>query len=770
MPVFDDLLRGLQLQLDTLWYNLLFSLAGIHWSVLRAFLMMGYTVELLNGWLITNAFAPLIAQTTASLQTVVSLAFVVALIVLGLTYMLAAFARIRVVEAKSAIAWYLAAAIFFTLGPSLYQGMNDFRREVSGAFYAGTLSSLQAQTGSAFSSLGSVASTDLPMSPLCDNFGTFLPGAWLPTLDGIDVALAYLRADGIDIMGYFPPQRDIHCQIHPADPITGTWAAGSVPWDWRTPGSFFANDRDPLFFPAMTPEARAASLNLASAAHGRLLTGWPLVLFGVVEQLVALLLSLAQGLTFLSFGVAVMFAFFKKTEVIARSIIDLWIELIVQTIVIALIQSLVVSFFLIGTAAGNVIVVLGMGLICLVFMVIVLFSGVKAVWNSFNRLFGAFGQATGGAVISPASAAVLGAGLTTAGVAAAAGAVGAGVSIGSNALAGMTALHQGATPAQAAGLTFGGVQPLSGAARTLAYLPGVRGTALGETAEQFSEGAATRRVAADVPGVGRVTGPLVGTLLLTNRDPEKAEYDEQGRVVARPMLIPAVGASLGQWSTPNGKPGRWGGDEAEYTLDENGEVIPNPSARRRMGQFTSLPFDAGAQARSEHASAMHGEELEQHLSERLGVLTGELRVTGAADVASVLGDVIRLFQTERGGQPGSIDHLTTAALMARAMGVTPVGDTPAIQRDLARFGMFTQEAAQLGLSPELTERAARAVRQSPERTLPEDLRSALIEGVRATRQVSPEEAGRLIGRLEVTARLLPERITARGQMRTGDAE
>jgi len=76
----------------------------------------------------------------------------------------------------------------------------------------------------------------------------------------------------------------------------------------------------------------------------------------------------------------------------------LWIELIIQTVVIALIQPLVVTFFLAGTASGKGIIVLGVGLICLIFMVIVLFSGVKAVWKSFNRLFNAFGQATGARV------------------------------------------------------------------------------------------------------------------------------------------------------------------------------------------------------------------------------------------------------------------------------------------------------------------------------------------------------------------------------------
>ncbi|MBK8030488.1 MAG: hypothetical protein IPK17_13480 [Chloroflexi bacterium] len=50
-------------------------------------------------------------------------------------------------------------------------------------------------------------------------------------------------------------------------------------------------------------------------------------------------------------------------------------------------------------------------------MVIVLFSGLKAVWNSFNRLFNAFGQLTGGAVISPGAATIM----TAAGAVGAAG-------------------------------------------------------------------------------------------------------------------------------------------------------------------------------------------------------------------------------------------------------------------------------------------------------------------------------------------------------------
>ena len=814
MPIVDDVLNGLQIQIDTLWYNLLFSLAGMGWSLERAFLMMGYTIELMNQWLVDNAFTPLIAQTNASLQVAVSVSFVVALLVLGITYLLAAFARMRIVEPKSAIAWYLAGALFFSLGPSLYQGMNDFRRTLSSAFYASSLSGLSAATGSAFNSLDSVSSSDMGILNLCDNFGSYMP-VWNYTIDGLDVALAYLRADGIDLMGYPSTPRDPSCQPHPPDPATGLWTAGSVPWEWRRPGSFFDNTRDPVFFSAMTELERSDSIALASSAEGRLLTAWPLILFGVTEQLVYLLLTIAQGLTFISFGVAILFAFFKKTEVIARSIIDLWIELIIQTVVIALIQSLVVTFFLAGTASGNGIVVLGVGLICLIFMVIVLFSGVKAVWNSFNRLFTAFGQATGGAVVSPGTATLMTAGAAVGAVGLAAGVSAAGmsvaggaVSVGSNALAGMTALQSGATPAQAAGLTFGGVQPLADAARTFTRLPSLRGTALGDAAEQFTEGAVTRRVARDIPLYGRTLGPMLGATLLTDYDPEKAEYDDKGRLVGRPMLVPAVGAKLEALTYPRGKqPGKRtaADEELDWIEDDDGELIPGftPVKRKRMGMFTPVaptPTEASAdeeiaRERETYADDMRGEEMEQHISDvarstadtsesksesdriegaasRLersaealeraaGTIAGSLRVSGSADVSSVMGDVMRLL----GGRGANgVDHLTVAGLMAQAVGVTPLNDGKSpVRDDLARFGLFADNAARLGLTPEQTERVGREVKETPDRRMTADTRSELVDGAIAAGR-SREEAEREVNRLEIAARLLPNEITAYGSI------
>lgn len=783
MPFIDDILQGMQIQIDAFYYNLLFSLASIHWGILRAFIMMGYAIELFNRWLADQAFIPLIQQTNASLSVVVNLALIVALFVLGITYLLSVFIRLRVVEARSALLWYMAGTLFFSIGPTLFQGMNDFRQGISQAFYLSALNGLQTNAGGAFNSLSSVETDELGLLPLCDNLGTYLPGVSKPqSIDGLDVALSYLRADGIDIMGYHPPFRDLACRAHPPDPATGRYTARTLPneWDWK--GSFFDNTQSGQLYELLTDEERQHSLDMASAAQGRLLTAWPLVLFGLCEQLVYLLLTIAQGLTFISFSCAILFAFFKRTEVIARSILDLWVELIIQTIVIALIQSLVVAFFLVGTASGNGLVVLGIGLICLVFMVIVLASGIKAVWNSFNRLFKAFGQASGGVFMTPgeASAMVVGAG---------AAAVGGAAVIGSNALSGMNALIQGATPAQAAGLALGGVQQLTSAARSLAYLPAVRNTPLGEAAEQFTEGASTRRVA----------GSFLGTALLTDRDPETATYDRQGRVLERPMLIPAVGDTLSSWTVPLGSQSSRGERlEPEWLEDEDGLFIP--VAASRSGTF--MPIAAAGLAdnrsddpqRSVYAAEMNAEELEQQFADSLSsqgsaaantpldqaatrleqaasalhLLTGQLKVSGSDPVAGILGDVIRQTRDERSSGSQSLitgmDHLAVADAMARVMGLTPLQGQAPITENLSRFGLFTDQALKLGVSGDQAETVIREVKESPTGTLGDDTRQALVGQVKQTRGLSWEDARGEVDTLENRARLLPEQIVAVGQM------
>jgi hypothetical protein len=51
---------------------------------------------------------------------------------------------------------------------------------------------------------------------------------------------------------------------------------------------------------------RDAAVALAGASQQRALTAWPLLLFALAEQVVHLLITIAMGITFVSFGVAIL--------------------------------------------------------------------------------------------------------------------------------------------------------------------------------------------------------------------------------------------------------------------------------------------------------------------------------------------------------------------------------------------------------------------------------------------------------------------------------
>jgi len=191
---------------------------------------------------------------------------------------------------------------------------------------------------------------------------------------------------------------------------------------------------------------------------------------------------IAQGLTFISFAVAILFAFFKRTEPIAHAVIDQWFSLLVQTIAVAVLQGMVVALYLSAAQTTSPLLVMAVSIVCLVFMVMLLLSGMKAVWGAFNRLFVALGQSTSGAMMTPAQGAVVAGGGVM------------GLTSGSAALAaGTLALATGHTVGQSAGITFGGSRVLDSAAFALSHLPGLRNTNIGNFANGYIEGSAVQR-------------------------------------------------------------------------------------------------------------------------------------------------------------------------------------------------------------------------------------------------------------------------------------
>ena len=314
--------------------------------------------------------------------------------------------------------------------------------------------------------------------------------------------------------------------------------------------------------------------------------------------------------------------------------------------------------------------------------------------------------------------------------------------------------------------------------------------------------------------VGRATGPLVGAMLLTNRDPDAAQYDDEGHMLSRPMLVPAVAEGLTRWTTPLGKRRAVSkADESEVVEDENGELTPgfSPIGSRRMGTFTPISRTAAeppqdeelARERSDYASDLREEGMEQRITTTLQAeedeqtgkndpervedaaarlersaemleraadamrMFGELRVSGTDNVASVMGDVVRGLATEHsesGAAPTTgVDNFAAAGMMAQVMGMTPPADGSApIRENLARFGLFLNQAMSMGLSPERTEQVAREVKSTPDRSLSPETRENLMSFATTKRGLPQADADREVTRLESSARRLPDEIVAYG--------
>ncbi|MHB8751699.1 MAG: hypothetical protein ACYDBJ_21225, partial [Aggregatilineales bacterium] len=439
--------------LYTLEYSLAHTVAAFMWGISKMLTTVGVGIGVLNEWLAQNFFQPMIQMTSATMQPIVGVFLFAALGILGISYFLAAFIRLNVVSLRSVVLWWFAGALFFSVGPAFYLSMRNLHQGLSSLFYASSLNAVSGKNPFQNLATGDPAAANpiYQMPPLCSNFTGYLSGS-AGNINGMDVSLAFQDADGFDV-------------VSGGDKCLGGGVALDLPRHWFGANGFFDAANAPDSWPGMVtcPPAPAvcdydglvqaevaqmqASVNQTFAGIAREWQSIPLVWFAIVEQLVALCLIVAQGLTFISFACAILFAFFRRTEPVAWAVVDQWLSLLIQSVVIALIQGMTIALYLAAASSGSPLVSMAVSVVALVMMVILLVSGLKAVWSAFNRLFQAFGQASGGVFLSPGQAgtAVIGA-AASGGLSLASGAL----SLSGSLVGGMQALNNGSTWAQAA--------------------------------------------------------------------------------------------------------------------------------------------------------------------------------------------------------------------------------------------------------------------------------------------------------------------------------
>ncbi len=479
-------------------YQLLLGLAEMLWDLARSGLLAGYVIGRVDDWFLSDGFGSTIGLLTNTGDVLLPVFASVAVIALGLSYVLAAWVKIQVVNWQSALGWLLFGLLFYSLAPSLYAEGEGFRRALASGMYDLLLA--EANLTTVQSDLSAIAASPSPgTGVVADQFGDGYR-------DGLDVAMAYVLADGEDVL---------------ASPDT-------LPDMFRA--TFFDPEQGALQFLILTPEERHAAITTAVAGIGRLVLVWLIIGFGLFEQLIYLLLSLAAGLLFVQMAIVLPFALFIRTELLARTLVDMWIELFIKTAVISVLQAFGVTLVLLGAEIGNPVLALGTSLVGWGLMAIFLVAAARAVWDALNRMFAALSSLVGGRVMQPGQAAALATEVT----------VGALTGIGLAAASGGLALAGGGTEAQALGAVLGRNQTVyTASALGSRMLP--EGSAQQQMAQQVFDGALYRRM----------MGPVGALALGSSRESRGSASAEPA--AAQPVgqaAAPSAGASLPQPGAP----------------------------------------------------------------------------------------------------------------------------------------------------------------------------------------------------------------------------
>jgi len=379
------MLDGVIVPVQQMVYSILYFVAETLWDINQAILLVGYYVMSITSWMSQQMFQPLLASIGNSTDSLLLPVFTLAMIILGITYLLGVFGVFRVVEFKSAVIWCAVAVMWFQFGPELYLEFEQFRRALSGGFY-GTVFTDVTGAGGTIEGMGQIGNAgDMQIDPPTNNFGAFL--TFDTSIDGLDIALAYLDADGCDVL------RTTGCLFQPMPDGNN----GSMPLMWyQTDGAFDINQHSFFYSFGMTQGERQQSLDNATHGIWMAFSGIVVSFFGLLEQIIQLMLTLAFGIAFASFFIAILFAFFKKTESVTWAVFDIILGLFIQSIITSLLLALVMAFVSVAGATSNGILLLGVGFLGIILIAILLIGAVQAILGALNGLMGAFGKATGG--------------------------------------------------------------------------------------------------------------------------------------------------------------------------------------------------------------------------------------------------------------------------------------------------------------------------------------------------------------------------------------
>src|SRR5258708_7706326 len=125
-----------------LLYGIVTIIAQIMWSISKALITVGVQIGVLTDWITANFFQPMITMSGQTFKPIVGIFFFIAMILLGVSYLLAALVRLNVVNPRNMMLWWIAGAFFFSAGANIYASMRGLSQSLNGVFYASALNTI----------------------------------------------------------------------------------------------------------------------------------------------------------------------------------------------------------------------------------------------------------------------------------------------------------------------------------------------------------------------------------------------------------------------------------------------------------------------------------------------------------------------------------------------------------------------------------------------------------------------------------------------------
>lgn len=483
-------------------WHLFYNVAMFMWGFNRAGLLAGAFMKAANRWVMDEVFGPGLLNFSETGLALLPVVFTIAVFLCGIGYALAPFFKIRVVEIHKAILWAIFAFFFFNFGPKFYVEFENFRQNSSSALLQMFIDSQLSASGDlGWLTKVPLSTEDTAVGPIVDNFAPWIDSSG-NGVGGLDIAMAFVLANGADVVTSVLPL-----------PV----AYGE---------EFFREEVSAQYYMSMDANKRIESLMHAFMGINRLWLVWVLIILGIFEQAINLCLTIAVGLMFTSMMIAVLFSFFQRTEIMAKSLIDLFFEMIIFNALVAILEAFIINLALLGTATLNPSLTIGTGIVASVLMSTLLFKAASMIMDSSNRLFRTTSQIVGGGLVGPGdiAAGLAGAAVTVTGAALTGGASLAATAALGAAGAGVTHMA-GGNGAQTLGSALHGSDVLFNAA-ALGTMVLPDSSPMKGDIQGFYEGALTNRM----------MGPLGGLMFAKGR--KKATADDPVDDEPEPTVTP----------------------------------------------------------------------------------------------------------------------------------------------------------------------------------------------------------------------------------------